>query len=62
MNIFRMPLNAFVVLLLLKIKFLSPQLVFGVCTVAHAIAFASYYFFYSSVSKGDNSMASSGGM
>ncbi len=46
MNIFRMPLNAFVVVLLLKIKNLSPQLVFGICTFTHGIAFASYLFFY----------------
>ena len=46
MNIFRMPLNAFVVLLLLKIKNLSPQLVFGICTFTHGIAFASYFYFY----------------
>ena len=46
MNIFRMPLNAFVVLLLLKIKNLSPQVVFGICTFTHALAFLSYLFFY----------------
>ena len=49
MNIFRIPLNAFVVLLLLKIKHLSPRIVFAVCTGAHALAFVSYLFFYSSV-------------
>ena len=46
MNIFRIPLNAFVVLLLLKIKYLSPQIVFSVCTGAHAVAFLCYYYFY----------------
>lgn len=46
MNIFRMPLNAFVVLLLLKIKFLSPQTVFLICTITHGIAFSCYYYFY----------------
>lgn len=51
MNIFRIPLNAFVVLLLLKIKFLSPKIVFGVCTVTHAISFACYAFFYAKIQK-----------
>jgi hypothetical protein len=45
MNIFRIPLNAFVVLLLLKIKYLSPRIVFSVCTGAHAVAFLCYYYF-----------------
>lgn len=53
MNIFRMPLNAFVVLLLLKIKYLSPHFVFGICTLAHTIALTSYYYFYSSIQKTD---------
>ncbi len=46
MNIFRMPLNAFVVVLLLKIKFLSSQVVFTICAAAHGVAFLSYYYFY----------------
>ena len=46
MNIFRIPLNAFVVLLLLKIKFLSSQIVFLVCTGAHGMAFLCYLYFY----------------
>ena len=49
MNIFRIPLNAFVVLLLLKIKYLSPRIVFSVCTCAHAVAFACYYYFYANI-------------
>jgi MFS family permease len=48
MNMFRMPLNAFVVVLLIKIKFLSFQSVFAICTATHAIAFVSYYYFYHS--------------
>lgn len=51
MNIFRIPLNFFVVLLLLKIKYLSPRTVFTVCTVAQGVAFACYYFFYSTQKK-----------
>jgi len=46
MNIFRIPLNAFVVLLLLKIKYLSSQIVFGICTIAHGIAFLCYLYFF----------------
>ena len=49
MNIFRIPLNAFVVLLLLKIKFLSSFLVFSICSGAHGVAFLCYYYFYSSI-------------
>ncbi len=51
MNIFRIPLNAFVVLLLLKIKFLSPPIVFGVCTLTHGISWACYYYFYRRIHK-----------
>merc|ERR1711988_836421 len=39
MNIFRIPLNFFVVLLLLKVKYLSPTTVFTICTVAQGISF-----------------------
>ena len=55
MNIFRIPLNAFVVILLLKIKYLSPRVVFTVCTVSHAMAFLCYYYFYSSLKSGTSS-------
>lgn len=46
MNIFRIPLNFFVVILLLKIKHLSPQIVFIVCTFSHATGFLCYIYFY----------------
>ena len=46
MSIFRIPLNAFVVILLLKIKFLSPQTVFIICSISHAIALLCYLYFY----------------
>ncbi|KAJ1420401.1 hypothetical protein B484DRAFT_399902 [Ochromonadaceae sp. CCMP2298] len=46
MNIFRIPLNAFVVVLLLKIKFLSSRIVFMICTMAHGVAFLCYLYFY----------------
>lgn len=48
MNIFRIPLNAFVVFLLLKIKTLSPVVVFSVCAGTHLVSLLSYlYFFFS---------------
>jgi len=46
MNIFRIPLNAFVVLLLLKIKYMSPQIVFLICASTHGLGFFSYLYFY----------------
>jgi hypothetical protein len=49
MNIFRIPLNAFVVLLLLKIKLLSSQTVFCICAIAHGVAFLCYWYFYLSI-------------
>ena len=58
MNIFRIPLNAFVVLLLLKIKYLSPRIVFSVCTAAHATAFVCYYYFYSNIKQGNTGTSS----
>jgi predicted MFS family arabinose efflux permease len=57
MNIFRIPLNAFVVLLLLKIEQLPPHAVFSICTCAHGFAFLCYaYFYFNHASKsGDKS-------
>jgi MFS transporter, MFS domain-containing protein family, molybdate-anion transporter len=46
MNIFRIPLNAFVVLLLLKIKHLSSEMVFSICAGTHALALVCYLYFY----------------
>lgn len=57
MNIFRIPLNAFVVLLLLKIKFLSPQVVFMICTGTHALAFLCYLYFYSFMRQSEKTEA-----
>ena len=51
MNIFRIPLNFFVVLLLLKVKYLSPTTVFSICTIAQGISFCCYYFFYTTQKK-----------
>lgn len=46
MNIFRIPLNAFVVILLLKIKYLSSETIFQICSGAHLLSFISYAYFY----------------
>lgn len=54
MNIFRIPLNCFVVVLLLKIKYLSPQVVFSICAIAHALAFLCYFYFYYTISNSNN--------
>ncbi len=51
MNIFRIPLNAFVVVLLLKIKYLSSPVVFSICTAAHGMAFLCYLYFYMATTK-----------
>ena len=53
MNIFRIPLNAFVVILLIKIKFLSPKTVFIICSISHAIALLCYLYFYSGTKIGN---------
>ena len=53
MNIFRIPLNAFVVLLLLKVKYLDSRTVFTICTLAHAVSFACYYYFYSTLKNSE---------
>lgn len=55
MNIFRIPLNAFVVVLLLKIKLLSPSIVFYITALAHTVSFVCYLYFYSSVRSGIDS-------
>jgi hypothetical protein len=52
MNIFRIPLNAFVVLLLLKIKYLSSQVVFSICTATHGLAFLCYLYFFTQTRGG----------
>ena len=57
MNIFRIPLNAFVVLLLLKIKFLSPPIVFAVCTFTHGVALVCYLLFYSRLKRNENDLS-----
>jgi MFS family permease len=46
MSIFRIPLNAFVVLLLLKIKFMPAYAVFMICAATHFFSFLCYMYFY----------------
>ena len=58
MNLFRLPLNCFVVLLLLKIKYLSSRIVFSVCTISHALAFICYSYFYISTKGGAHTVSS----
>ena len=56
MNIFRIPLNAFVVLLLLRIKYFDSNVVFGICSIAHFVALISYVFFYLCNQKGSTNL------
>ena len=58
MNLFRLPLNCFVVLLLLKIKYLSSRIVFSVCAISHALAFVCYSYFYISTKSGSHTVSS----
>jgi MFS family permease len=46
MNIFRIPLNLFVVVLLLNIEQLEPTTVFFVCFLAHSLGFCCYLYVY----------------
>lgn len=48
MNIFRIPLNLFVLVLLMKIKYFSSESVFMICAVAHGISLLCYGYFFSS--------------
>jgi len=52
MNIFRIPLNLFVLILLMKIKYFSSESVFMICAVAHGISFLCYGYFYSASKEG----------
>lgn len=45
MNIYRIPLNLFVVLVLLNKRFMSLQVVFGICCATHLISLGVWYFF-----------------
>ena len=51
MNFFRIPLNAFVVVVLVKIKFLPVATVFYICMGAHAFAFVMYSRFAAAVKR-----------
>lgn len=45
MNIYRIPLNVFVILVLINKRFMSLQTVFAICAIANMIAAFTYYFF-----------------
>ena len=49
---YRIPLNIFVVILLLKIKHLSSENVFMICALAHLVSLLCYLFFYASSKEG----------
>jgi MFS family permease len=55
MSIFRIPLNAFVVLLLLKIKFMPAYVVFMICAATHFFSFLAYMYFYLNTRTSDKS-------
>lgn len=46
MNLFRIPLNIFVVALLVKINYLSFEAIFLICAAAHGLALVLYMYFY----------------
>mmetsp|Transcript_14162 Transcript_14162/g.21512 ORF Transcript_14162/g.21512 Transcript_14162/m.21512 type:complete len:465 (+) Transcript_14162:137-1531(+) len=46
MNMFRVPLNLFVVFVLLKIEHLSSRAVFGVCALTHLLGLLAYAYFF----------------
>lgn len=45
MNLYRIPLNAFVILVLIKVKNLPVETVFTICACAHAFSFVAYTLF-----------------
>ena len=45
MNIYRIPLNLFVVLVLVNKRFMSLKVVFGICCATHCISLFAWYFF-----------------
>jgi hypothetical protein len=55
MGVLRIPLNIFVVLLLLKFKYLSSETVLSVCTLAHAVSFICYGYFYWTIKESSDS-------
>lgn len=46
MNFFRIPLNAFVVILLVKVKYMPVQTVFLICVGAHLFSLCVFFVFY----------------
>ena len=60
MGVLRIPLNIFVVLLLLKFKYLSSETVLSVCTLAHAVSFICYGYFYWTIKESSSDCESDG--
>ena len=56
MCVYRIPLNIFVVFLLLKIKLLSSQNVFLICALAHFVSLVCYAYFYVTSKEGMQSI------
>ena len=50
------PLNIFVVILLLKIKHLSSENVFSICAAAHLISLLCYLYFYTNSKECNGSL------
>ena len=51
MNIFRVPMNFFVVVVLVKVKYMPIPVVFGICTMAHATAYFCFTKFAAVVAE-----------
>ena len=49
MNFFRVPLNAFVILVLLKVKFMPVETVFTICSAAHAVGLLCFMAFQAEI-------------
>eukprot|EP00039_Didymoeca_costata_P026037 m.14768 g.14768 ORF g.14768 m.14768 type:complete len:433 (+) comp5200_c0_seq1:117-1415(+) len=45
MSLYRIPLNAFVVVVLIKVKYMAAYIVFSICTAAQIVSLVSYYAF-----------------
>lgn len=56
MNIFRIPLNAFVVLVLIKVKYMDVQTVFAICGICHSLGYYFYCQFLQHAESEDNSL------
>jgi len=62
MNFFRIPLNAFVVVVLVKIKYLHVNTVFLICTAAHAFSAWAYLQFRNHAAKATPALPTTAGI